>query len=134
MGNTGAPPTAESTSGIGDAFRFDINALRALSVVAVVGFHYQIPGFAGGFVGVDVFLVITGYLMTAKVLNELKLGRFSLWGFGMMRLRRIYPALAVVVAASVLVGWFVTLPTEYLKHLLQALSALTFVSNFAFSS
>jgi peptidoglycan/LPS O-acetylase OafA/YrhL len=117
-----------------DGFRLDINALRALSVVAVVGFHYQIPGFAGGFVGVDVFLVITGYLMTAKVLNELKLGRFSLWGFGMMRLRRIYPALAVVVAASVLVGWFVTLPTEYLKHLLQALSALTFVSNFAFSS
>ena len=117
-----------------DAFRLDINALRALSVVAVVGFHFQIPGFAGGFAGVDVFLVITGYLMTAKVLNELKLGRFSLWAFGMMRMRRIYPALAVAVAASVVVGWFVTLPGEYLKHLLQALSALAFVSNFAFSS
>ena len=117
-----------------DAFRLDINALRALSVVAVVGFHFQIPGFAGGFVGVDVFLVITGYLMTAKVLNDLKLGRFSLWAFGMMRMRRICPALAVAVAASVIVGWFVTLPGEYLKHLLQALSALAFVSNFAFSS
>ena len=103
-------------------------------MIAVVGFHFQIPGFAGGFVGVDVFLVITGYLMTTKVLNDLRLGRFSLWTFAMMRMRRIYPALAVAVAASVIVGWFVTLPGEYLKHLLQALSALTFVSNFAFNS
>ena len=117
-----------------DAFRLDINALRALSVIAVVGFHFQIPGFAGGFVGVDVFLVITGYLMTAKVLNELKLGRFSPWTFWMMRMRRIYPALAVLTIASVIAGWFVTLPAEYTRHLLQALSALTFLSNFAFKS
>ncbi len=134
MGNTGAAPTATSTPGIGDAFRFDINALRALSVVAVVGFHFQIPGFAGGFVGVDVFLVITGYLMTAKVLNELTRGRFSPWTFWMMRMRRIYPALAVLTIASVIAGWFVTLPAEYLRHLLQALSALALLSNFAFKS
>ncbi|WP_084030667.1 acyltransferase family protein [Bradyrhizobium paxllaeri] len=117
-----------------DGFRLDINALRALSVIAVVGFHFQIPGFAGGFVGVDVFLVITGYLMTTKVLNDLRFGRFSLWAFVMMRMRRIYPALAVAVAVSVVIGWFVTLPAEYLKHLLQALSALAFFSHFAFSS
>jgi peptidoglycan/LPS O-acetylase OafA/YrhL len=134
MEKTGALPTAASTSAIGDAFRLDINALRALSVVAVVGFHFQIPGFAGGFVGVDVFLVITGYLMTAKVLNELKLGRFSPWTFWMMRMRRIYPALAVLTIASVIAGWFVTLPAEYTRHLLQALSALTLLSNFAFKS
>jgi peptidoglycan/LPS O-acetylase OafA/YrhL len=134
MESTGAPPTAAGTPAIGDAFRLDINALRALSVVAVVGFHFQIPGFAGGFVGVDVFLVITGYLMTAKVLNELKLGRFSPWTFWMMRMRRIYPALAVLTIASVIAGWFVTLPAEYTRHLLQALSALTFLSNFAFKS
>ena len=127
-------PEAAGRRASPDGFRLDINALRALSVIAVVGFHFQIPGFAGGFVGVDVFLVITGYLMTTKVLNDLKLGRFSLWGFAMMRMRRIYPALAVAVAASVVVGWFVTLPGEYLKHLLQALSALVFVSNFAFNS
>ena len=134
MEKTGAIPTAASKFASRDAFRLDINALRALSVVAVVGFHFQIPGFAGGFVGVDVFLVITGYLMTAKVLNDLKLGRFSLWIFWTMRLRRIYPALAVLTMASVIVGWFVTLPAEYLRHLLQALSALTFLSNFAFKS
>src|ERR1700755_1283479 len=119
MEKTGALPTAAVKPASGDAFRLDINALRALSVVAVVGFHFQIPGFAGGFVGVDVFLVITGYLMTTKVLNDLQLGRFSLWGFDMMRMRRIYPPLAVAVVASVVIGWFVTLPGEYLKHLLQ---------------
>ena len=134
MGNLGAAPGAAGRHASADGFRLDINALRALSVIAVVGFHLQIPGFAAGFVGVDVFLVITGYLMTTKVLNDLRLDRFSLWSFVMMRMRRIYPALAVAVGATVVIGWFVTLPGEYLKHLLQALSALTFVSNFAFSS
>jgi peptidoglycan/LPS O-acetylase OafA/YrhL len=134
MGKTEALSKAANSPASGDAFRLDINALRALSVIAVVGFHFQIPGFAGGFVGVDVFLVITGYLMTAKVLNELKLGRFSPWTFWMMRMRRIYPALAVLTMASVIAGWFVTLPAEYTRHLLQALSALTFFSNFAFKS
>ncbi|WP_426611354.1 acyltransferase family protein [Bradyrhizobium sp. McL0616] len=126
------PPRIENASS--NAFRLDINALRALSVVAVVGYHFQMPGFAGGFVGVDVFLVITGYLMTGKVLTELASGHFSFRHFSMMRMRRIYPALAVVTASSIVAGWFVTLPREYLKHLLQALSALTFVSNFAFDS
>ncbi len=134
MGNSGAAPGEAGKHARLDGFRLDINALRALSVIAVVGFHFQIPGFAGGFVGVDVFLVITGYLMTAKVLNELKLGRFSPWTFWMMRMRRIYPALLVLTICSVVVGWFVTLPAEYLRHLLQALSALTFLSNFAFKS
>jgi peptidoglycan/LPS O-acetylase OafA/YrhL len=128
------PETTTDKGANSDAFRLDINALRALSVVAVVGFHFQIPGFAGGFSGVDVFLVITGYLMTDKVVSDLILGRFSLYGFGIMRIRRIYPALAVTTIVCVVAGWFVTMPGEYLKHLLQALSALAFVSNFAFSS
>jgi peptidoglycan/LPS O-acetylase OafA/YrhL len=132
MEKAGAGATARHAGP--DGFRLDINALRALSVIAVVGFHFQIPGFAGGFVGVDVFLVITGYLMTTKVLNDLRRGRFSLWAFAMMRMRRIYPALAVAVVATVVAGWFITLPAEYTRHLLQALSALAFVSNFAFSS
>ena len=132
LGFSPLSPGTEHASG--DAFRLDINALRALSVVAVVGYHFQIPGFAGGFVGVDVFLVITGYLMTGKVLTDLALGRFSFRHFSIMRMRRIYPALAIMITLSVVAGWFVTLPREYLKHLLQALSALTFVSNFAFDS
>jgi peptidoglycan/LPS O-acetylase OafA/YrhL len=78
--------------------------------------------------------VITGYLMTAKVSERAEARRFSPWTFWMMRMRRIYPALAVLTIASVIAGWFVTLPAEYTRHLLQALSALTFLSNFAFKS
>lgn len=115
-------------------FREDINALRALAVVAVVGFHVKLPGFAGGFVGVDIFLVLTGYLMTLKVINGLAVGDFSVWAFWFSRSRRIFPALAVMVAISIIAGWFLTLPSDYSKQLLQAVSALTFLSNFAFSS
>jgi len=124
---TGTPKTK-------DAFRVDINALRALSVIAVLGFHLRIPGFAGGFIGVDVFLVITGYLMTSKVLADLTTGQFSVWSFGVMRTRRIFPALAAVVVASAIAGWFLTLPGEYLRHLRQACYALLFLSNFAFDA
>jgi len=126
--------TAISSEPRGGTFRLDINALRALSVLAVLGYHLKIPRFAGGFVGVDVFLVITGYLMTAKVLADLAANRFSLWSFGMMRMRRIYPALAVVVLLSAVVGWFVTLPGEYMRHLRQACYALVALSNFAFDA
>jgi peptidoglycan/LPS O-acetylase OafA/YrhL len=134
MEKPGGAVKATSSHVRGDAFRLDINALRALSVVAVLGYHLRIPGFAGGFVGVDVFLVITGYLMTRKVLNDLSLGRFSFAAFFTMRMRRIYPALAVVAISSAVVGWFVTLPGEYLRHLRQASYALIFVSNFAFDN
>lgn len=115
-------------------FRHDINALRALSVAAVVGFHLRVPGFHGGFVGVDSFLVITGYLMMTKVVSELQSDRFSAVSFWAARMRRIYPALAVLVIATILIGWFLTFPDQYLKHLLQSLTALTFLSNFAFDT
>ena len=134
MEKTGALLKTTGSRVRGNAFRLDINALRALSVVAVLGYHLRIPGFAGGFVGVDVFLVITGYLMTGKVLNDLLLACFSFPAFFMMRMRRIYPALAVVTISSAIAGWFVTLPGEYLRHLRQASWALIFVSNFAFDN
>lgn len=134
MEKTGALLKTTGSRVRGNAFRLDINALRALSVVAVLGYHLRIPGFAGGFVGVDVFLVITGYLMTGKVLDDLSLDRFSFLAFFTMRMRRIYPALAVVIISSAVAGWFVTLPGEYLRHLRQASYALIFVSNFAFDN
>lgn len=129
MEGTGAALKATGAHVGGDGFRLDINALRALSVISVLGYHLRIPGFAGGFAGVDVFLVITGYLMTGKVLNDLSRDRFSFFAFLAARMRRIYPALAVVTLASVIAGWFVTLPDEYLRHLRQALYGLVFFSN-----
>ncbi|WP_439365493.1 acyltransferase family protein [Bradyrhizobium sp. DASA03005] len=115
-------------------FRLDINALRAASVLAVLGYHLHAPGFAGGFVGVDVFFVITGYLMTKIVLADLSAERFSVVNFAMMRIRRLFPALAVVIAASVAAGWFFSLPGEYQRHLRQACFALLSLSNFAFDA
>ncbi len=115
-----------------DIFRKDINALRALAVTSVVGFHLHLSGFGGGFVGVDSFLVITGYLMGLKVVRGLIVDRFSLAAFWTARMRRIYPALAVVVILTIIAGWFLMLPVQFFKHLLQSLSALAFVSNFAF--
>jgi peptidoglycan/LPS O-acetylase OafA/YrhL len=129
-GHSGSPISHND----GSAFRSDINALRALSVLAVLGYHLQIPGFRGGFIGVDVFLVITGYLMTDKVLTGLQAGHFSIREFWFMRFRRIYPALAAVTILSAVAGWFVTLPGEYLRHLRQASYALVFLSNFAFDN
>ncbi|UQD69337.1 acyltransferase [Bradyrhizobium japonicum] len=123
-----------SKSVVSRAFRLDINALRAASVLAVLGYHLHVPGFAGGFVGVDVFFVITGYLMTRIVVADLTADRFSLVGFGMMRIRRLFPALAVVITASIIAGWFVSLPGEYQRHLRQACFALLSLSNFAFDA
>lgn len=74
MDGTAAAFAPISKHGSDGGFRIDINALRAVSVIAVVGYHFRILGFAGGFVGVDIFLVITGYLMTGKVLTDFGLG------------------------------------------------------------
>lgn len=77
-------------------FRSDINALRAFAVLAVIAYHFGIFKFQGGFVGVDVFFVISGYLMTAIVVQALQQRRFSFVSFYLARARRIVPALWVL--------------------------------------
>ena len=72
-------------------FRYDINALRALAVTAVVLFHYKVDFVPGGFVGVDVFFVISGYLMTSIIMGRLAKGKFSIWDFYYDRAKRIVP-------------------------------------------
>ncbi|KVV07310.1 acyltransferase family protein [Burkholderia ubonensis] len=100
---------ARPTSG----YRPDIDALRALAVLSVVVFH-AFPGILpGGFVGVDIFFVISGYLITSHILRELQEGRFSLWNFYSRRIRRIFPALLIVLVGAYLVGWFNLLPDEF---------------------
>jgi len=93
-------------------FRFDINGLRAWAVVAVIGYHFGLSGFGGGFVGVDVFFVISGFLMTGIVVSGLERGPpgFTLPAFYMARARRILPALIVLCAVLLLLGWWLLLP------------------------
>ena len=81
-----------------------IDGLRAIAVVGVLLFHAEL-GFPGGYVGVDVFFVISGYLLTGLMLRDAAAGRFSTWHFWERRTRRIFPALAVVLIASFGAAW-----------------------------
>lgn len=114
-------------------FRPDINALRAFAVLAVVAYHYGMPGAQGGFAGVDVFFVISGFLIGSHILAAHQRGHFSFAGFFRARLRRIFPALAVMCAACLLWGWWFVLPYDYLKSTRHVMAALFFLSNLAFT-
>lgn len=115
-------------------FRSDINGLRAWAVVAVVLYHFGIPGFSGGFAGVDVFFVISGYLMAGIVLGGLQRQRFSLVDFYLARARRILPALLVLVAAVLLVGWWLLIPSDYQVLGRHARESVLFTANLQYLS
>ena len=115
------------------SFRLDINSLRALAVVFVILFHFDIAGFSGGFIGVDVFFVISGYLMTLLILKRQVTGSFSLRSFYAARARRIVPALAVLCLCLLLAGFWLLIPLDYYTLSRHAFSSLVFTSNFTFA-
>lgn len=94
-------------------YRADIDGLRAVSILLVVGYHAQPWLVPGGFIGVDIFFVISGFLITRIILTQAKAGSFSPLEFYARRIRRIFPALIVVLAATYLIGWFVLLPDGF---------------------
>ena len=113
-------------------YREDINGLRAWAVIAVLLFHFQLPGLGAGFFGVDIFFVISGFLMTAIIVKGLERDNFSIWKFYMARARRILPALMVVIAVLLTLGWF-WLPTpDYQALGSQSAYSLSFLSNIHF--
>lgn len=116
-------------SQVSAGFRFDINGLRAWAVALVVLYHFGVSGVGGGFIGVDVFFVISGFLMTSIILAGLESKRFSVMSFYLARARRIFPALMVLVAALMLLGWFLLLPEEYEQLGKHAYKSLLFTSN-----
>lgn len=113
-------------------YRHDIDGLRSLAVVPVVLNHAGIPGFPGGFIGVDIFFVISGYLITGILAREIDRDTFSIVHFYERRARRILPALAAVIGACFVVGWFFLLPDEMSTLGKNAIAAIGFVSNVAF--
>jgi peptidoglycan/LPS O-acetylase OafA/YrhL len=114
-------------------YRPDIDGLRAVAVGVVVAYHAFPKFLAGGFIGVDVFFVISGYLITQLVLTHLQAGTFSLREFYRRRVRRIVPALLVVMAACCLFGWLLLLPSE-LQSLGKSLSwSAPFLANLYFA-
>ena len=113
-------------------YRREIDGLRALAVVPVILSHAGFEAFSGGFVGVDVFFVISGYLITTIILAELELGQFSIVNFYERRARRILPALFVVMLACLPFAWFWLLPSD-MKDFSQSLVAVSvFASNILF--
>jgi peptidoglycan/LPS O-acetylase OafA/YrhL len=115
------------------AYRPEIDGLRAVAVGTVVLFHAGLGIFPGGFIGVDVFFVISGYLITSIIVRELDAGAFSLLSFYERRIRRIFPALLVVIVACLAFGAWRISPRDYDQMAETALAAIGFHSNFYFA-
>ena len=109
-------------------YRREIDGLRAIAVVSVILFHANFDIFSGGFVGVDVFFVISGYLITKIILTEIRLGKFSIVNFYERRARRILPALFLVMLVCVPFAWFWLLPID-MKDFSQSLIAVSFFAS-----
>ena len=115
-------------------FRKDINGLRAIAVLAVVIFHYNSSFLPGGFAGVDVFFVISGFLMTKIVLKRLDNENFYLMKFYSARAKRIIPALSVTCLLSLAIGWITLLPKDFFELSRNAISSMLFYSNYWYAS
>ena len=113
-------------------YRPDIDGLRAIAVLAVIAYHAGIPGFSGGFVGVDVFFVISGYLITGIIQKEIAAREFSLMKFYERRIRRIIPALTVVVVTTCAFAALILLPSDLERLGQSALGISIFASNIHF--
>jgi len=114
-------------------YRSDIDGLRALAVVPVVLFHAGVPGFPGGYVGVDIFFVISGFLITGILVREIDAGRFSLIAFYERRARRILPALLAVLAACFAAGAVISPPDHFEDLAISAFAAAAFAANIWFA-
>lgn len=112
-----------------DIFRYDLNALRAIAVFLVVAFHFNIPGFGSGFIGVDIFFVITGYLMTSIIVKSIENHRFNLFEFYVARVVRLFPALVVLCFCVLIFGYFFLLASEYKTLGKHVVASLSFFSN-----
>ncbi len=114
-------------------YRPEIDGLRAISILAVVLHHFHVPMFGGGFVGVDVFFVISGYLITRIVVAEIEDGTFSFVRFYERRARRLLPTLTVVLAAVFLAALAIMTPQDMQEVSKSIVYALAFVANLYFA-
>jgi peptidoglycan/LPS O-acetylase OafA/YrhL len=115
-------------------YRADIDGLRAIAVLSVVIFHLDVPGFQGGYVGVDIFFVISGYLITSIIKHKYDSDTFKLSHFYARRIRRLVPPLIATVAATILGAAFIMTPYDMVELSRSAVAALFSLSNFVFYS
>ncbi len=114
-------------------FRYDINALRAFAVISVVIFHFEESLLPGGFVGVDIFFVISGYLMTGIITSRLALQNFSILDFYIARINRIFPALIAMLMVLLLLAFVFFNPFDLKSLSWKVVSSALFLSNIAFT-
>jgi peptidoglycan/LPS O-acetylase OafA/YrhL len=115
-------------------YRTDVDGLRAISILAVVGFHAFPSLIPGGFVGVDVFFVISGYLISSIIFTDLATGAFSFADFYSRRAKRILPALLLVLVAVWMMGWRTLLPSDFERLGRDIAAAASYLSNISIFS
>ena len=115
-------------------YRAEIDGLRAVAIIPVLLFHAGFQAIGGGFIGVDVFFVISGYLITGIIFDEIRAGTYSIWKFYGRRARRILPALFAMCLACLVPAWMWMLPEEFESFSASLLSVIGFGSNFFFWS
>jgi peptidoglycan/LPS O-acetylase OafA/YrhL len=113
----------------GNAYRPDIDGLRAVAVVSVILYHLSVPGFAGGLVGVDIFFVVSGFVITRLLRSHFP--ALTLVGFYERRVRRLAPALVTMLAASFLASYYLLLPADF-EQFAKSLVATTLLASNAF--
>lgn len=113
-------------------YRPEVDGLRAVAVIPVILFHAGFPGFAGGYVGVDVFFVISGYLITTILMDDRAAGTYSLLDFYERRARRILPALFLVLLCTIPFAWLWLAPEPFVDYARSQAFAALFLSNFNF--
>ena len=111
-------------------YRPDIDGLRAIAVLSVVGFHVFPYWINGGFIGVDIFFVISGFLISTIIIGSLERNSFSFVEFYARRIKRIFPALLLVLSACFVFGWFALLADEYKQLGKHIAGAASFILNF----
>ncbi len=115
-----------------EGYRADIDGLRALAVLSVVLFHIDKTWVPGGFIGVDIFFVISGFLITGNIAQDIERGSFKITEFYRRRIRRIMPALSVVLLTCLLAGQILFLPDDMQNLAFSAIASQLFVANFYF--
>lgn len=125
-----APATEEWTAATHTRYRPEIDGLRAVAILSVIGFHAFPEYLRGGFVGVDIFFVISGFLISSIIFGELESGSFSFARFYGRRVRRIFPALVLVLAFSLAAGWMLLFQNEFRELGKEVAGGASFAANF----
>jgi peptidoglycan/LPS O-acetylase OafA/YrhL len=129
---TDVTPDGSAGASVSLEYRRDIDGMRAVAVLAVLLFHAGFNSLSGGYVGVDVFFVLTGFLITANLTAQMRAGTFSFGAFYLRRMRRLLPALTVVLVATTVAGFYLLMPTDLLALLDSTRFALLSASNLYF--